>query len=309
MIGIYIGNTIGRRGGALPVSHTLVLIFDLLANASGMIGGDATSLVDWNLAFGSPTHPFTSINVVGNVVTLKGGSDITVPDSLFSTDWDDYGHLISVIDSGCIVAAGYNSFGDYDVDSNGTVLETAILPAMVTAGEGCFYSDHGSNTISIFDFTSLVTAGDNCFDVVLGYNSSLISDQAFPSLTTAGNYCFAYCQGLINPDFSSLTTAGDWCFQSCSGLVNPDFSSLTTAGYSCFYNCTSLININLPSLTAANTSLGGTSGNDNVFNGITGKAVITLTIPAYFATNNAGGVDGDIAYLIANNTLVNITYV
>ena len=47
---------------------------------------------------------------------------------------------------------------------------------------------------------------------------------------------------------------------------------------------------------------------NGVFTGITGKT-ITLTIPVYFQTNNAWGVDGDIAYLVANNTTVTITQV
>jgi lipoprotein signal peptidase len=55
----------------------------------------------------------------------------------------------------------------------------------------------------------------------------------------------------------------------------------------------------------------GALGNliDSMFYGITGKAVILLTIPAALMTNNEGGPDGDIAYLQANNTLVTITQI
>jgi hypothetical protein len=262
--------------------HTLVLTFDLLANASGMIGGDATLLADWNLAFGSPASPFTRISVVGDVVILSGGSDITVPDSLFSTDWDSYGHLISIVDTGCIVAAGYNSFGDLDESINGIELETAIMPALISAGKGCFYYSGTRNLVNV----------------------------SFPLLEVAGDSCFYY-QPQFNASLPSLKTAGAFCFYTCVSFTGVNILSLETVGNGCFLNCTSLsfIDINLPSLIAADTSLGGTAGDDEVFGGVTGKAVTNLTVPAYFATNNAGGVDGDIAYLIANNTIVNITYV
>ena len=54
------------------------------------------------------------------------------------------------------------------------------------------------------------------------------------------------------------------------------------------------------------TNLGGTTGNDNVFASITGKA-ITLTIPSALMTCNGGNPDGDIQWLIDNNTVTIIT--
>ena len=366
----------------LPISDELLLTFDSIANASGMIGGDATSLDDWNSAFGFPTNPFTSINIVGNEINLKGGSNIKVPDGLFSSEWDGDGHLISIVDAlGCIVETGYDSFGDAEADMDNIILTTAILPALLTGGtysfygckqlidenidfsslqiamDNCFRSCHGlinpifpSLTTASEDcfydcrymnspnFSGLTTAGEYCFQscstlttpnflsLTTADNYCFISLQFlntdFPSLITAGGECFYNCIGLIDPDFSSLETAGNLCFYSCTALTSISLLALTTAGNLCFYSCTALTSISLPLLTtagyfcfagctalttislpalaAANTSLGGTSGDDNVFHNIIGKT-ITLTVPVYFQTNDGGNPDGDIVSLAANN--------
>ena len=84
----------------------------------------------------------------------------------------------------------------------------------------------------------------------------------------------------INPDI-----IGDGAF----GYTLPGFSPLSSFNFS---NC---------------TQLGSTSGDDGVFANVTGN-IINATFNSVLQTNNAGGVDGDIAYLIANNT-VTITWV
>jgi len=84
----------------------------------------------------------------------------------------------------------------------------------------------------------------------------------------------------INPDI-----IGDGAF----GYTLPGFSPLS---YFDFSKC---------------TQLGSTSGDDGVFANVTGSTIIA-TFNSVLQTNNAGGVDGDIAYLVANNT-VTITWV
>lgn len=109
---------------------------------------------------------------------------------------------------------------------------------------------------------------------------------------------FYGCTGLINSSFPSVTAVATICFKNCTSLVDADFPALITVGTNCFENCTSLITINLPICAA----LGITIGDDSVFLGITGKT-ITLTVPAALMTCNGGNPDGDIQYLVANNTV------
>jgi len=273
--GPYLDGLCGPFGSAKIITGSLIpfsvqLKFDSLANASGMIGGDATILVDWNLAFGSPAHPFTSINVSGNTVTLSGAEDVTVPDSLFSTDWDGFGHLISVIDTGCLTHAENHAFGDMNTDSNGTILETAILPALQTTGVGCFWS----------------------------YANPVLVTASFPSLITASDYSFGYQKNMVVQNFPSLVTAAEGAFISCEKLSTPLMPKLHTIGPLGFDGCIGLTVMLFPLLG----HLGFTAGDDLVFQNIAGKT-ITLTVPVYFQTNNGGNPDGDIQALAAANAL------
>ena len=102
---------------------------------------------------------------------------------------------------------------------------------------------------------------------------------------------------------SSLTTAGIHCFDGCNSVSNFDLPSLTTAGTDCFRDCYNVTGFSLPNII----NLGGSVGDNDVFNGISGNN-INLTIPSSLMTCNGGNPDGDIQYLQANNT-VNITTV
>jgi len=287
--------------------NALELIFDNIISANNIVG-DATSVDDWNTAFDSPASPFTSVVVDVNTVMLYGGSNITVPNGLFSTDYDEYGHLVSIIDNTrCIVAAGYNSFGDYNFTSNGTILETSILPALTIAGEACFYY---CSSLNLIDLRSLTAIGDFCFEHCV----SLIS-ISLPSLITTGNTCFYSCTDLISISLPILIDASEECFYGCSSLTSVNLPVLNTAGNRSFYNCLALNSISLPSLTSAGdsffsactalttislpvcTSLGTSVLNNNVFLNIVDNS-INITIPASLMNCNSGNPDGDIQYLI-----------
>jgi len=264
---------------------------------------DASSVSDWNTFFDLPANKglFEKVEVFENLIKLHGGSEITIRDSLFSNTT----HLVGIDDkAGCIIGLGKNSFR--------SGLITAKLPSLLSAGEDSFfnctslvntdfsslqiagnYCFYNCSALVNPDFGSLQTAGEGCF-----YNCSALVSSDFSSLQTAGNYCFRSCTSLLNSNFSSLLTAGNLCFYHCNVLLNSNFSSLLTAGNSCFRYCAGFTNINLPVIT----NIGTTTGSNSVFNNITGKT-ITLTIPSALMTCNGGAPDGDIAYLIANNTV------
>ena len=65
-----------------------------------------------------------------------------------------------------------------------------------------------------------------------------------------------------------------------------------------FFNCPSLTTIEIP----ACADLGGSCGNNSVFQGTTGNT-ITLTVLSARMICNGGLPDGDIQYLQANNTV------
>jgi hypothetical protein len=163
--------------------------------------------------------------------------------------------------------------------------------------------------LSIFELTILISIDDSigCIVNANGYsfanNPNLIS-LSLPALVNTGydSFCYA-CLSLVSVNLPSLVTAGGSSFEQCYSLTIIDLPSLTTMGTYGLYDCTSLTTIDLPLCT----DLGGTVGNDNVFDNIIGNT-ITATFNSVLATNNAGSPDGDIQYLEANNT-VTITYV
>jgi hypothetical protein len=264
----------------------LTLGWDDITNADLLVG-DATDVADWNTFFDLPTNgtPFTSVTVVGNDVNLYGGSNIHLSDSLFS---DNY-NLVSVVDNvNCITTAAISSF------LNCNVATTFNLPALTTAGDGCF---NQCDLATTFNLPALTTAGDGCFTYCY-----LATTFNLPALTTAGDSCFNGCYLVTTFDLPALTTAGDGCFNECSSVTTFNLPALTTAGNGCFNECESVTTFDLPSCT----NLGSTTGNNNVFNGISSN-VITLTIPASRMTCNSGNPDGDIQYLQENNTVTVIT--
>jgi hypothetical protein len=185
--------------------------------------------------------------------------------------------------------AGYATFGD-------TGITTINLPNLITAGDSCFYNCSSLTTI---DLPSLTTAGYGCF-----YDCTSLITIDLLLLESADGECFGNCTSLTTVDLPSLTTAAGYgCFTNCTSLTTVDLPLLTTAGQRCFKSCTSLTTINLPSCT----DLGGTVGDDFVFDQINGNT-ITATFNSVLTTNNGGNPDGDIQQLLANNT-VTITYV
>ena len=63
----------------------------------------------WNTFFDLPTNgnPFTSLNVLDNTISLYGGNNITLKDSLFANSTQ----IISVFDdANCVIVIGSDSF-------------------------------------------------------------------------------------------------------------------------------------------------------------------------------------------------------
>ena len=123
--------------------------------------------------------------------------------------------------------------------------------------------------------------------------------------------------------FPNLITIGDGAFFN-TALTVIDFPKVKTVGVSAFHDCYNVTTVNLPEMISCDTdsfqsidavtsiaipscqNLGETVDFNSVFNDVSGRT-ITLTVPAALMTCNAGGPDGDIAYLQANNTVTVIT--
>jgi len=142
------------------------------------------------------------------------------------------------------------------------------------------------NTAWGSDFTTLTVDGN---DQLLTGNSTTF---AMPINTFNSNTSIV----AINDEAESITSLGQGAFLGCTLLTTAIFPACTSTSDSIFKACTALTTVTLP-LCA---DLGGTTGDDNVFN-VSGNT-ITLTIAASRETCDGGNPDGDIVYLEANNT-------
>lgn len=283
--------------GGSQTPQALRLTFDSIANANTLVG-DASNVADWNTFFDLPNlgTAFTSVTIAGNEVQLFGGANIKVKPGLM---YYNNTILISVVDeAGCITSVGGDAF------SYNQNLTTLNLPACTIVYDhyDSPNTDDSSGLGSLYALTSV----------------------NMPSLVTIEGYTFQEAYALESLYLPSLVTAGDGCFSSCTSLINVNLPNLETAGYASFYDCTSLTTINLPNIISVGiffcglcpslttisipscTDLGGTVGDDNVFDSIIGNT-ITLTVPSALMTNNGGNPDGDIQELQANNTVTIVT--
>jgi uncharacterized protein (TIGR02145 family) len=181
---------------------SIKLTFNLLSNADLLIGGSSSDVSLWNTFFDLPVNgnPFTSVNIVGNEIELLGGSGITLRDSIF----DDAGgysvNLLHFVDAGCIVAANFDCFGDYN-NMGCPNLITVMMPKLTSAGDRCFQ-----------DLYSLVSI-------------------SLPSLITMGYTCFMGCSSLFTAVFNNLETMlGSAHFNSCSALTTLSIAKCTQLG-------------------------------------------------------------------------------
>lgn len=220
------------------------------------------------------------------------------------------------------VVAQWNTF--FDLPTNGTAFSSVnvygnevvlVGGAGITLKENLF--ENNTDIVFIEDQSGVVIAAANS----ACYGCTSIATLNLAAMVTAGNYSFYGCTSLTNYDFSSLTTIGAGCFQSCTSVPGWYLPSLITTGSGsyCFAGSTSATTFDFPSATSLGsesfrlctaatlfnlplcTSLGNTSGDNNVFYLISGNT-ITINVPASLQTNDGGNPDADLLVLAANNT-------
>lgn len=301
-----------------PTPNALRLFFVDLEEVNTAVG-DITNVNDWNDFFDLPAfgNPFKSVEIFGNEVRLFGGSNITLQYGLFGYTSLRLNIFKVIDDAGCVISIEDAAFDSCDTlrevyfpevtettydDSYGafgycSFLKTAYLPKLRQLGtSGPFYGCIGLKNLTLA-FDEITQLGNDVFD-----SCYELTSLSFPNLLTTGSNTFGSCINLTSLNLPSLQAAGDYTFGNVYSLTQIILPSLVYIGNLGMYGCTSLTTISLPSCT----NLGGSVGNNNVFQGITGN-IITLTVPAALMTCNAGQPDGDIQYLQANNTVTVIT--
>lgn len=166
------------------------------------------------------------------------------------------------------------------------------------------FSDFNSLPSGITDVTDLgqwnATFISNYTSInIAGYRISLIggSGVILPEALFLDNESI-----LMADDSGSVIEAHESSFENSINLQNLTLPECVFIGAYALGSCTAMATCYLPKCT----NLGGTVGNDSVFNAITGST-ITLTIPTSLMTCDGGNPDGDIATLDGTNSVTIVT--
>lgn len=210
-----------------------------------------------------------------------------------------------------LTTAGVGAMSNMDGSGGDPGINSIDLPVLVSAAGACF-----ENNIDLIYFNApLLTV---LADDLLSNCTSLVS-VSFPLVTIVGDNTFTNCTSMTSLSLPLVTTIGYGSFSGMISMLSYSFP-LVTVTYDTFYGCTAATSFNLPNVTSVGDdcfgtcaamenivlssciTLGNTVGNNNVFDGISAQT-INLTVPAALMTCNGGNPDGDIQYLVANNTV------
>ncbi len=251
------------------------------------------TLAFWNTLFNLPAQgtPFTSLSVIGENVYLNNGGFSNV---ILNNFLAGNANLLEFDDS--LVGYIYDSaVGAFDGCPNLTTLLTlaiATIPANYAAN--C----PNLNTVDIY---SAITVGDGAFFLSGTIYGAMAVNM--PQVVTIVKDAFSG-SGIVIVNCLSCTTVGQYAFAFCSYLVTVNLPVATSIGNNCFNADSALTSVVLVGCT----NLGGTVGNNQVFDNIFGST-LTLSASIFLQTCNAGSPDGDITLLSTNSPAATIFYI
>lgn len=193
-----------------------------------------------------------------------------------------------------------------------TSLASATIPNLIEIRVQGF---NGCSSITAVNFPLVTSILSSAFQNCVSLNSMIFS----ASYTAITSSTFQGCTSLTTVTLNGVTSIAQSAFFGCTNLVTLNLPNLTTivggvntAHY--IFSGTKIVDLNFPLLTSVSgsfvfgnmptvrtiymplcTSLGNTSGNDNVFTSIGNTATGTVTVATVLSTNNSGSPDGDLA--------------
>lgn len=251
------------------------------------------TLAFWNTLFDLPAQgtPFVSLSVIGENVYLNNGgfSNIILNNFLAGNV-----NLLEFDDS--LVGYIYDSaVGAFDGCTN---LTTLLTLAITTIPANYAANCPNLNTVDIY---SAITVGDGAFFLSGTIYGAMAVNM--PQVVTIVKDAFSG-SGIVIVNCLSCTTVGQYAFAFCSYLVTVNLPVATSIGNNCFNADSALTSVVLVGCT----NLGGTVGNNQVFDNIFGST-LTLSASIFLQTCNAGSPDGDITLLSTNSPAATIVYI
>jgi hypothetical protein len=157
----------------------------------------SNTLADWNTFFFDTETHFTSLEVVGNVVTLVDGSDLTLISDLFSPNGTGNANIVSF-------------------SSN----------VFTTIESGVFY---GCDLLATVNFPLVTTIGIDAFS-----DCDLLLTANFPLAVTIGASAFKACGSLTTVNVPLVTTIGNEAFMACRAVTTFNLPLAVTFGTDVF---------------------------------------------------------------------------
>ena len=227
--------------------------------------------------------------------------------------------VTSIINTGSLTAIGASVFNNLSGSYN--FVNVKIIGP--TAFDGCIQLNSiTANSCSLFNTSSFSTSTAtfrNCTNLTTASFTNLenIPNLAFSACTnisssgynfgnftgSIGTQAFSNNEKIVNTNFvSGAISLNINVFGNCDTLVSASFVNAISVGGTCFASSPLLSYVNLPALSGS-IALGGSTGNNSVFNNTALSG--SITVPSFYSSSNAGAPDGDIAYLIGRSWTVN----
>lgn len=237
----------------------------------------------------------SGLPVVGQTLTAGDGTWSGTAPITYTYQWKRNGFDIVGATNGIYIITIDDIGADITLE---VVANNACAGGGVSAVSGTFGPIAGLEYVE-FAFTDLSgTMPVADYTDVADWNTLFTSTYAAAVVNNGANTVRLY--GDTNVVLDGLAGAAD----NIIGMT--DTGTVFDCANSAFTGCINLATFSV-SGTFNTASIGGTVGDDNVFAGIVG-GTITITIPAALMTNDGGNPDGDIAALIANNTVTVNTF-
>lgn len=207
---------------------------------------------------------------------------------------------VTGVDIECAIVGGYNIPDDAFFLSNANITYFHDYENVVEIGLSAFRNT--TSLISCIFLKANIIHGNGSGGGA--FRDSSINSINAPNVTTfTGDWIFNNCDSLESIDFPLLTSnIQGYTFTGNSSINYINLPLASGVIYTSFQNLTSINSINLNSIL----NLGGTVGNDNIFNGI--KIGCTITVPIAMQTINGGAPDGDLQFAITSRG-ANVIYV
>ncbi len=268
-------------------------------------GVNTTSAAQLETLLGLTSGDVTSFTLQGNDIYAYINVNYEIPyeafyENNFVLSFIDLENKVTAINGRCFWKARFITEikieGCTTIYGDRNFLDANRLESLKTNINGDLPEAFLRNAYNLTEFT---------YDTLYDLNANALDNTGLSSITIYGtklkNRCLVKNANLTTVIAPNVTEVRDQVFEDSNALTSLDLSLATSIGRFCFRRCSELVDLDIRSAL----TLGTVTGDNEVFKDV--KNGINITANSSLQTSNGGGVEGDIAYAIANHS-ANVTY-